>query len=159
MKRALLLSVLLVGCTHHVRVENPYFRPAERHKAWVNGFLWNLVGGRVNVTEFCGDRPVAAIDTRKSFGNAIVGWLTLGIYTPMHVTVTCGEIRQSAFGQAAPPMAPQPVYVQPAPAYAPSQPPVYVIPQQPQYAVPPPGAVYAPPATAYAPVPVMPQRM
>lgn len=83
--------LLLIGCTHHVRIDNPFVRPGERHSRWVNGFLWNLVGGRVSTAEFCGNRPVAAIDTKKSFGNTIIGWLTLGIYTPMHVTVICGE--------------------------------------------------------------------
>ena len=91
MKKALLLSLFFVGCTHHVRIDNPYYRAADVHKTWVNGFLWNLVGGRVSITEFCGDRPIAAIDTRRSFGNALVSWLTLGIYTPTRVRVTCAQ--------------------------------------------------------------------
>lgn len=118
MKRALLFSLFLVGCTHHVRIDNPYYRAADVHKTWVPGFLWNLVGGRVTVTEFCGDRPVAAIDTKRSFGNAIVSWLTLGIYTPMHATITCGEMRQQSWGQAMPHMGTAPVVVQPGPVYA-----------------------------------------
>lgn len=119
MKRALLLSLLLVGCTHHVRIDNPYYRAADVHKTWVNGFLWNLVGGHVSSSEFCGDRPVAAVDTKRSFGNAIVSWLTLGIYTPMHATITCGEMRQQAWGHNMTGMAAPPVVVQPAPVYAP----------------------------------------
>jgi len=125
MKKALLLSLFFVGCTHHVRIDNPYYRAADVHKTWVNGFLWNLVGGRVSITEFCGDRPIAAIDTRRSFGNALVSWLTLGIYTPMHATITCGEMRQTAWGHGMTSMAAPPVVVQQPPVYVPQPAPTY----------------------------------
>lgn len=142
MKKALLLSLFLVGCTHHVRIDNPYYRAADVHKTWVNGFLWNLVGGRVSIAEFCGDRPVAAIDTRRSFGNALVSWLTLGIYTPMHATITCGEMRQQAWGHGMTSTAAPPVVVQPPPVYVPQPAPTYA-PQAPY-------PVQAPPAQAAA---------
>lgn len=122
MRKALAFAVLLAaGCTHHVHmVINPNAIPAERHKTWVNGWLGHLVGGDTNAAQFCGDRPVASIDTRQSFGNHLVSWLTFGIYTPMHATITCG---QAPLPQPQMMYAPQPYPAQP-PA-APYQPPPY----------------------------------
>ncbi|HNF99154.1 MAG TPA: hypothetical protein PK493_17780, partial [Pseudomonadota bacterium] len=109
MKKALLVaSLLLVGCTHHIRVENPFYRPMDVHKRWVNGWLFNLVGGHANAAEMCGNRPVAVVDTKKSFGNHLISWLTLGIYTPMHLTVICGEPQQGMGYPGGPAMMHQP---------------------------------------------------
>lgn len=47
--------------------------------------------GDVDGAEDCGDRGVAVVETKLSFLNQLVGFLTLGIYTPMSITVTCGE--------------------------------------------------------------------
>jgi hypothetical protein len=118
MKKLVLCAMFVVGCTHHVRIDFPNTMPSpNRQKHWVNGWLWHLVGGETNVAHYCGDQPVHRIDVRKSFGNHLVSWLTLGIYTPMHVTVQCAE--------------------------RPAQPQIMMVPH-PGYA-PPPGAVYAPP--------------
>jgi len=152
MRKALLVSaLLLVGCTHHIRVENPFYRPTDVHRRWVHGWLFNLIGSYANTTEMCGNRPVAVVDTKKSFGNHLISWLTLGIYTPMHLTVVCGEPTQGGYPGGPGMMQPhyQPGY-QGAPAYQPPvyQPPVYqpapaYQPQQgypqPVYTTPPPG--------------------
>ena len=125
---AVILALFLFGCTHRVSIIFPNVVPAERHKTWVNGWLWDLIGGETSAAHFCGDRPVSRIQTAKSFGNHLVSWLTLGIYTPMHATITCGV-------PAAPPtpgfggyLPAPPVPVYPPVQYAPAQPPVY--PQQ-----------------------------
>lgn len=129
----ILASLLLAGCTHHVSIRIPNVIPAERHKTWVNGWLFNLVGGQTDTARFCGDRPVARVDTRKSFGNYLLSWITFGIYTPMHATITCGQPAGGAQPYAVPP----PGYYPPA-GYAPP----------PGYAQPPAGG-YAPPAQNY----------
>jgi len=124
---SMLALTLTTGCTHHVRVSFPSVQPADRHSRWVSGWLWGLVGGEVNAAEYCGNRAVAVVDTKRSFGNQIIAWLTFGIYTPMHAAVTCGQGYQGYTNgppQAAPVIyqapAPAPVYYQaPAPAPAP----------------------------------------
>jgi hypothetical protein len=114
--------LLLVGCTHHVRIDFPNTVPSPvRHAQWVNGWLWHLVGGETSIVAACGDRPVHRIDVKKSFGNRFVGWITFGIYTPMHVSVQCGE-RPMGFPPPpafAPPPPPPGVYVQPPAVYMP----------------------------------------
>jgi len=87
-----LFSILMLSaCTHHVVINFPTVQaaPAETHSEWVNGFLWHLIGGETNLTAACGLRGVVRVDTKSSFGNAILAFLTIGIYTPMHVKVTC----------------------------------------------------------------------
>jgi hypothetical protein len=130
MRRLSFLTLLfLVGCTHHVRIDNPFLRPADRHSRWVNGFLWNLVGGDVSTAEFCGNRPAARIDTKRSFGNAFISWLTFGIYTPMHVTVTCAAHPDPAYGLQPGFVPPQPYGMPPAYAMPPGgAPPPYLPP-------------------------------
>jgi hypothetical protein len=44
---------------------------------------------------------VAKVETRHSFLNQLVGILTLGIYTPMHIKVTCAAGGSASGGQAA----------------------------------------------------------
>lgn len=122
MRIVLALAVLLAGCTHYVRVENPYHRPLDRHRFWVHGFLWNFIGGRIQTTTACGDRPVAAVETRKNIGNYLVSWLTLGIYTPMQVLITCSESRPSYLGHPTSP-AVGPVIINTAPVYGAPAPP------------------------------------
>lgn len=121
---AVVLAILLFGCTHRVSIVFPNVVPADRHKTWVNGWLWDLVGGETSAARFCGDRPVSRIQTAKSFGNHLVSWLTLGIYTPMHATITCGVPSgppNPGGGGYAPP--PPPGY--PPVQYAPAPPPAY----------------------------------
>lgn len=53
-------------------------------------FLAGLVGERrVNVTEICGDKDVAQMQSQQTFGNGLLGALTLGIYAPHTVKVWC----------------------------------------------------------------------
>lgn len=131
MRRALALTLLLAGCTHYVRIENPYHRPLDRHRFWVHGFLWNFIGGRIQTTAACGDRPIAIVETRKSIGNYLISWLTLGIYTPMQVLITCSEARPQYLGYPSGP-ATGPVIINTAPVYGSPSPAPYAQPPQPQ---------------------------
>src|SRR5262245_34947669 len=80
----------LVGC-FRVHVIVPITAPSDAHSQWVNGFLWGAVGGSVDTARFCGPRPVARVSTKHSAGTIFITFLTLGIYTPSHVTVVCGQ--------------------------------------------------------------------
>ena len=118
LKSLLLGGALCVmpGC-FKVQALMPDTIPAERHTQWVNGFSWGAVGGTVDAARYCGGRPVAKIETKRSVGNYLIELVTLGIYTPSHVAITCGQPRYPQYGEAypapAPYVAPVPVYPQP----------------------------------------------
>jgi hypothetical protein len=53
-------------------------------------YLAGLVGERrVNVTEICGEKEVAQMQTQQTFTNGFLGLITLAIYTPHTVKVWC----------------------------------------------------------------------
>lgn len=88
--------------------------PAEKHTQWVNGFFWGAVGGTVDAARYCGGRPVASVETKRSVGNYLIELVTLGIYTPSHVSITCGQPRYPGYGGGG--------YMMPAPVPAPAYP-------------------------------------
>src|SRR4051794_4457874 len=52
--------------------------------------LWSCAPKTVSTTSRCPD-GAAKVETQLSFVNGLVGLLTLGIYTPMHIRVTCAQ--------------------------------------------------------------------
>lgn len=80
---------LLPGCYHatvetgltpsNVTLEQPFA------SAWVYGLVPPKT---VEAAERCSS-GVAKVETQQSFLNGLVGVLTLGIYTPMNIKVTC----------------------------------------------------------------------
>ena len=122
MLSALLGGSLLAcsGCFHSA-VLMPTVPPGDKHSTWVNGWLWGSVGGQISADTFCAGRGVARVDTKRSVGNILVSWVTLGIYTPSHVSVTCA---------GAPQYAPPP-YGAPPPPYGAPPPPPYGAPPSP----------------------------
>ncbi|MCU0692597.1 MAG: Bor family protein [Polyangiaceae bacterium] len=62
----------------------------ELHEEWTDFYIFGLVGSEeFDVHEFCGEAPVAQVRTGGNFGTAIVGAITLGIYSPRKVYVWC----------------------------------------------------------------------
>ena len=55
--------------------------------SWINGLV---PPPEVKAAEECSN-GVAKVETRLSFVNMLVGAITLGIYTPMHIKVTCAS--------------------------------------------------------------------
>lgn len=110
-RAGLLLLLSLTGC-FRVNVIMPGVAPQERHARWVNGFLWGAIGGTVNAGELCGGRPVAEVKTHRSFGNLFVYWLTLGLYSPSRLVVTCG-VPYGSPGYGLPPTGPPGAYLPP----------------------------------------------
>jgi len=91
--RLLALAVLFLSaaCYHQVVRTG---RPAGTTVVdlpWVSTWLWGLVPATdINVTPQC-PSGVAVVETEQSFANGLVGLITLGIYTPQHVRVTCAS--------------------------------------------------------------------
>lgn len=86
-----LLAVLLIasGCYHAsvVTGETPGEVVIEKEFAssWIN---WLVPPETVDTASQC-PNGVAIIETELSFLNQLVGALTMGIYTPMRIVVTC----------------------------------------------------------------------
>lgn len=87
----LLLAIMLIasGC-YHARIETGLTPSAQVYEqTFASGWIYGLVPpSKVNAASEC-PNEVAVVETRLSFVNQLVSALTLGIYTPMHITVTC----------------------------------------------------------------------
>ena len=60
-------------------------------KEFVATWLWGIIpAADLDVRQQC-PGGVATIETEQSFMNSLVGLITLGIYTPQHVRVTCSS--------------------------------------------------------------------
>lgn len=58
-------------------------------RPWTHTWLWGLVpASPIDVTSQC-RTGVATVVTEQSFLNGLVSILTIGIYSPRHVTITC----------------------------------------------------------------------
>jgi hypothetical protein len=86
-----LLVLCTAGCFHQVVNTGRTPGTTVVDKPWVSTWLWGLVAAQpVDVRQQC-PSGVAVITTEQSFVNGLVGAITLGIYTPQHVTVTCAS--------------------------------------------------------------------
>lgn len=88
-----LALVVFVGtaCFHQVVQTGRAAGPTVIDKPWVSGWLWGLVANdEVDVRQSC-PMGVAIVETEQSFGNGLVALVTIGIYTPQHVRITCAS--------------------------------------------------------------------
>ncbi len=60
-------------------------------KRWASGWIFGLVAPSTVATAAQCPTGVARVATRLSFLNQVVGVVTMGIYTPMAIRVTCAE--------------------------------------------------------------------
>jgi hypothetical protein len=82
-------SVACSSC-YKATFQQPTTVAGERHDEWTSFFLWGLVGReRVDAREVCRNEAVAEVRTGSNAGTAVVSLLTLGIYMPRKVYVTC----------------------------------------------------------------------
>ncbi|MBT8400985.1 MAG: Bor family protein [Rhodothermia bacterium] len=84
--------VLLSGC-YHAQVVTSELKPSTVvvEDTFADAWIYGLVPPKeIDVSDKC-TSGVAKVETRLSFVNQLVGALTFGIYTPMHIRVTCGE--------------------------------------------------------------------
>jgi len=65
-------------------------------KPWASCWIYGLVPPTtVQTATDCPD-GVALVETQHSFLNYLVGGITLGIYTPIQITVTCAEAAKAS---------------------------------------------------------------
>jgi hypothetical protein len=90
--RAALLAAMLgaAGCYKATFIRDPGVVKGAEQDRWLDFWLWGLVNEQdIDVKQFCPDGRVAQVVTGGNFGTGIVSLLTLGIYAPRKVYVTC----------------------------------------------------------------------
>lgn len=93
MKRAFLLvgTLILLGC-YHATIETGLPASNETiNKPWASCWIYGLVPPSTVAAASQCPHGVARVETVHSFLNQLVGALTLGIYTPMSIKVTCAS--------------------------------------------------------------------
>jgi len=86
----LLCAIALGGCYRATFISNPQVVRGVEHDQWNHFFIFGLVGEtNLDVRQFCSDGRVAEVQTQETFLNGLVGLLTIGIYAPRTVYVTC----------------------------------------------------------------------
>jgi Bor protein len=97
--RSMWVAVLLIataGC-YHATIETGLAPSAQTvSKEWAAGWIYGLVPPSTVETAAKCPHGVAKVETQLSFPNMLVGWLTLDIYTPMSIVVTCAQTGATA---------------------------------------------------------------
>jgi hypothetical protein len=79
------------GCYHATIETDATPSSVTIEKAWASGWIYGLVPPSTISTAAKCPGGVARVETKLSFLNQLVSGLTLGIYTPMSIKVTCAE--------------------------------------------------------------------
>lgn len=80
---------LLGGCYHATIETGLPPSPQVIDQGFASGWIYGLVPPKTVTTASKCPSGVAKVETELSFVNQLVSLLTLGIYTPMHIRVTC----------------------------------------------------------------------
>ena len=84
------MALLSTGC-FTTRLQDARVTPGAKHDEWRSFFFWGLAGkAEVDVRELCAGEAYE-VSTGTNAGTWLVSVLTLGIYSPEKVYVTCGE--------------------------------------------------------------------
>ena len=108
MTRTTLAALLLLsaGC-YHASIESGRKPGNDKiEKDWASGWAWGLVGPEPIEAQSTCTSGLSKVETEHSFLNGLVGVVTLGIYTPMHLTVTCATGASADVPQPPVPTAP-----------------------------------------------------
>ena len=94
------LAFLLAGCYHATIETGRTPSTVTVEDQWADSWVFGLVPpDTINAAQRC-TSGIARVETQLSFLNQLVGALTLGIYTPMWIRVTCAQ--GSATGPSVP---------------------------------------------------------
>ena len=89
-------AVVASGCYHSKVVTGRTPGPIVIDEPFASGWVYGLVPpSTVEAASECPD-GVAIVETELSFVNQLVGALTGGIYTPMHIRVTCAATESTS---------------------------------------------------------------
>jgi hypothetical protein len=90
-RAGVLCAMLLMSAACYRQVVQTGRTPAATiiDRPWTHTWLWGLVpASPIDVTSQCRS-GIATVVTEQSLMNGLVWGLTLGIYAPRHVTITC----------------------------------------------------------------------
>jgi hypothetical protein len=91
---------LLTGCFHQVVDTGLPRSTTTVTKSFHPSYLFGLVAGSpIDVRQQC-PSGIAVASTRQTFANGVVGMLTLGIFTPHEVSITCANGGRADAGAA-----------------------------------------------------------
>lgn len=88
----LFVTTTIVTCAacYHATVETGAAPSTEViHQSFASGWIYGLVPPETVDAESQCPKGVSKVETQHSFVNELVAFLTLGIYTPMEIKVTC----------------------------------------------------------------------
>ncbi len=84
-------AVALTAC-YHATIDTgltPSTQVVEQ--SFASSWIYGLVPPKTVETASRCPNGAAKVETQHTFVNQLVGFLTLGIYTPMHIRVTCAQ--------------------------------------------------------------------
>ena len=93
----ILAAAISLSSCYHATIETG-LTPSTQvlEQSFASSWIYGLVPPKtVETTSRCPD-GAAKVETQHTFVNQLVGFLTLGIYTPMHIRVTCAQARDGA---------------------------------------------------------------
>ncbi|MEP7380517.1 MAG: hypothetical protein ABI910_02460 [Gemmatimonadota bacterium] len=97
--------MLLSGCYHQVVATGLSAGTTKIDKPWTSTFIFGLVEAKpIDVREQC-KSGVAFVDSRFEVLNWLGAVVTLGIWVPWHVTVTCASGGSASLDSAVPTIA------------------------------------------------------
>ncbi len=89
---ALLFIVFVFSGCYHAQVTTDQEPSAQVYEeTMAHGFLFGLVPPSIVRAQDECPNGVARVETKISFINGLLSSITFGIYTPMHITVTCAS--------------------------------------------------------------------
>ena len=96
---ALLAAATSLSACYHATIETG-LTPSTQvlEQSFASSWIYGLVPPKtVETANRCPD-GVAKVETQHTFVNQLVGFLTFGIYTPMHIRVTCARATGATTG-------------------------------------------------------------
>jgi len=88
---AVAVACLLSACFHQIVQTGRTPGTTVIEKPWTATWIFGLVPANEISTAAQCPNGVATVETQQSFLNGLVGGLTLGIYTPQEVKITCAS--------------------------------------------------------------------
>ena len=91
----LVMVTLLAACFHQVVQTGRAPGPVIVEKEWVKTWIFGIIAADpIDVRKEC-PSGVATVETQSSLPNSLVGLVTLGIFTPQSVKITCAAAGRS----------------------------------------------------------------
>lgn len=101
LKLAFVAAFVPLAACYHATIETG-LTPSTQvlEQSFASSWIYGLVPPKTVATSSRCPGGVAKVETQQTFVNQLVGFLTLGIYTPMHIRVTCAQADAGASGTA-----------------------------------------------------------